>query len=94
MDKANLIDHTRVLKSLVFISFIYGTTSVKFHEASIQWSELLSIMRTDHWEVVRGVWERSWLLHMHALDSDEGDTDQQQATETLVVARGDRWWQG
>jgi hypothetical protein len=49
----------------VVSSFICGSTRVKFPEASRQWSELLTVVRTDHWEVVRGVWDRSWLLHMH-----------------------------
>jgi hypothetical protein len=47
-------------------SLICGRTRVKFPEASRQWFELLTVVRTDHWEVVRSVWDRSWPLHMHA----------------------------
>ena len=50
----------------VLSSLICGSTRVKFPEASRQWLELLTVVRTDHWEVVSSVWDRSWLLHMHA----------------------------
>ena len=50
----------------VLSSLICGSTRVKFPEARRQWSDLLTAMRTDHWEVVRSAWDISWLLHMQA----------------------------